>query len=76
MTFDNFTIKAQEAVRHAVDRASAGGQQAVGSVHLLSGVLEVGENVTRFLLGKAGVPEARLRQVVDSALQAMPRDCT
>lgn len=72
MTFDNFTIKAQEAVRHAVDRASAGGQQAVGSVHLLSGVLEVGENVTRFLLGKAGVPEARLRQVVDSALQAMP----
>ena len=73
MTFDNFTIKAQEAVRHAVDRASAGGQQAVGSVHLLSGVLEVGENVTRFLLGKAGVPEARLRQVVDSALQAMPR---
>ncbi|MGN1260026.1 MAG: ATP-dependent Clp protease ATP-binding subunit, partial [Alloprevotella sp.] len=73
MTFDNFTIKAQEAVRHAVDRASAGGQQAVGSVHLLSGVLEVGENVTQFLLGKAGVPEARLRQVVDSALQAMPR---
>ena len=73
MTIDNFTIKAQEAVRHAVERASAAGQQAVSGVHLLCGVLEAGENVTQFLLGKAGVPEARLRQVVDSAIQAMPR---
>ena len=35
MTFDNFTIKAQEAVREAVNRASSSGQQSIEPVHLL-----------------------------------------
>ena len=55
MKFDNFTIKAQEAVQQALNKAERGGQQAVGTVHLLLGVLEVGENVTQFLFGKMGV---------------------
>ena len=41
MNFDNFTIKAQEAVQQAVNRAQSGGQQAVTSVHLLAGILQV-----------------------------------
>ena len=52
MNFDNFTIKAQQAVQQAVDSAQQNGQQAITPVHLLAGVLAVGENVTKFIFGK------------------------
>ena len=73
MTFDNFTIKAQQAVQTAADRATQSGQQAITPVHLLSGVLAVGENVTQFIFGKLGVNEHTLRAAVDSELQHQPR---
>ena len=73
MTQDKFTIKAQEAIQHAIGLASQAGGQAVGALHLLAGVLHVGENVTQFLLGKTGVNEARLQQVVQSELASLPR---
>ena len=46
MNFNNFTIKSQEAVQQAVNLTQARGQQAIEPVHLLAGVLKVGENVT------------------------------
>ncbi|MFW5582082.1 MAG: ATP-dependent chaperone ClpB [Bacteroidales bacterium] len=73
MKFDNFTIKSQEAVQHAIDRAQALGHQAIGCAHLLSGVLAAGENVTQFLFGKTGVQEQMLRRALDSQLQSLPR---
>ena len=73
MTFDNFTIKAQQAVQTAVDRATQSGQQAITPVHLLGGVLAVGENVTQFIFGKLGVNEHALQQAVQSELQHQPR---
>lgn len=73
MTLDKFTIKAQEAVRNALDRAVADGCQAVGTLHLLYGVMGVGENVTQFLFGKTGVNERALHAVLDAALTKQPR---
>ena len=73
MKFDNFTIKSQEVVQHAIDRAQALGHQAIGCAHLLSGVLAAGENVTQFLFGKTGVQEQMLRRALDSQLQSLPR---
>ena len=73
MKFDNFTIKSQEAVQHAIDRAQALGHQAIGCAHLLSGVLAAGENVTQFLFGKTGIQEPVLRRALDSQLQSLPR---
>lgn len=73
MNFNNFTIKAQEAVQKAVDRAKAGGQQAITPTHLLAGVLEAGENVTQYLLGKLGVNEKMLVTAVENQLASMPR---
>ena len=70
MKFDNFTIKAQEAVQQALNKAERGGQQAVGTIHLLLGVLEVGENVMQFLFGKMGV---NLQQVAQNATQEAAR---
>ena len=73
MKFDNFTLKAQEAVQHAVERATGGGQQAVGAIHLLAGVLAVGENVTQFIFGKTGVNANIMQAAVEAALQNGPR---
>ena len=38
MTFDKFTIKAQEAVQAVAGRAQSAGQQAIEPVHLLYGI--------------------------------------
>jgi len=73
MKFENFTIKAQEAVQQALNKAERGGQQAVGTIHLLLGVLEVGENVTQFLFGKMGVNLQTLTQNAAQAAARLPR---
>ena len=54
MTFDKFTLKAQEAIQEAVNLVQARGQQAIEPEHLLAGILKVGENVTNFLFQKQG----------------------
>ncbi|WP_337417994.1 ATP-dependent chaperone ClpB [Prevotellamassilia timonensis] len=73
MNFDNFTIKAQQSLQQAIDRAQQNGQQAITPVHLLAGVLAVGENVTQFVFGKMGVNEHALQAAVNSELQRQPR---
>ena len=73
MNFENFTIKAQEAVQKAVDRATGSGQQAVTALHLLYGLMAVGENVTKFLFGKTGVSDTQVQSAVESELQHLPR---
>ena len=73
MNFDHFTIKAQEALQQAVQRASQGGQQAIEPLHVLAGVLAVGENVTRFLLSKLGVNEKNLTDTISRQLAHRPR---
>lgn len=73
MNFDNFTIKAQQALQQAIDRAQQNGQQAITPVHLLVGVLAVGENVTQFVFGKMGVNEHALQAAVNNELQRQPR---
>ena len=73
MNIDKYTIKAQEAVQAALRRASSGGQQAIEPEHLLSGVLEVGENVTNFIFNKLGVNGQQLRSVLENQLRSLPR---
>ena len=73
MNFDNFTLKAQEAVQHALQRAAELHHQVITPTHILYGVLDVGENVTRFIFGKVGVNEKTLRTAVDHELQSLAR---
>ena len=37
MNFDNFTIKAQQALQQALQRAASGGPHALEAVHHLAG---------------------------------------
>ena len=73
MNIEKYTIKAQEAVQAALRRASSGGQQAIEPEHLLSGILEVGENVTKYIFNKLSVNEQQLRTVLDGQLKSLPR---
>lgn len=50
MTFDKFTIKAQEAVQEAVNTAQRAGQQTIEPVHLLAGMMNKGKGCLRLHL--------------------------
>ena len=73
MNFDNFTIKSQEAIQEAVNQVSRRGQQLIEPVHLLAGVLKVGENVTNFIFQKLGMNEQQIKLVLDKQLESLPK---
>ncbi|MFA7493540.1 MAG: ATP-dependent chaperone ClpB [Proteiniphilum sp.] len=73
MNFNNFTIKAQEAVQKAIDLARGNNQQMIEPAHLLKGVMLVGENITSFLFQKLGVNPQNLERVLDKEIESFPR---
>lgn len=73
MNFNNFTIKSQEAVQEAVNLTQARGQQAIEPVHLLAGVLKVGENVTNFIFQKLGMNAQQIALVIDKQIDSLPK---
>ncbi|MCB9306706.1 MAG: ATP-dependent chaperone ClpB [Lewinellaceae bacterium] len=73
MTYDNFTIKAQEAILQAQQIAAGYEQQNVDTAHLLKGMLEVDDSVTDFLLKKAGVSMSRFEQELDKLVWETPK---
>ncbi|MDI3505377.1 MAG: ATP-dependent Clp protease ATP-binding subunit ClpB [Bacteroidota bacterium] len=73
MNFNNFTIKAQEAVQKAIDLAQANGQQMIEPGHVLKGVMLVGENVTNYLFQKLEVNIRSLESGLDKQIESYPR---
>ncbi|MBL7783621.1 MAG: ATP-dependent chaperone ClpB [Saprospiraceae bacterium] len=73
MTYDNFTIKAQEAILQAQQIAAGYEQQSVDSAHLLKGILNADDSVTDFLLKKTGVNMARFEEELDKLIWETPR---
>jgi len=73
MTFDKFTIKAQEIVQAAVNKGQSLGQQTIEPVHLLAGVMDKGKDITNFLFQKLGVNPQRIETLVDSELNHLSR---
>ena len=73
MNFNNFTIKSQEAVQKAVEITSANGQQAIEPVHLLKGVVDVGESLVNYIFQKLGVNVNLLKTAVDREIASLPK---
>ena len=73
MTFDNFTIKAQEAVQEAVNTAQRAGQQAVEPVHLLQGILVKAKDEVNFIFQKLGVSLQQVETLVQSEISHLPK---
>src|ERR1700759_1574142 len=73
MNFNNFTIKAQEAVQKASEIATGNQQQAIENAHLLKGLLLVDENVISYLLKKLNVNLNRLNDTLDQQIASYPK---
>ena len=73
MNFKNFTIKSQEALQEAISLVERNGQQSVEPVHLMSGILNVGENVTNFLFSKLGINAQSFSDIILRESQSFPK---
>ena len=73
MNMDKYTIKAQEAVQEALKRVQRQGQQVIEPEHLLSGVMQVAEEVTRFIFQKLGMNPTTVQQAVDAQISSLPK---
>ena len=73
MTFDKFTIKAQEVVQEAVNITQRQGQQSIEPIHLLKGVMVKAKDVATYIFQKLGVNANQVDMVVDSEIQRQPR---
>jgi len=73
MNFNNFTIKAQEAIQQASAIAEGNQQQAIETAHLLKGLLTVDENVVSYVLKKLNVNLNVLNQNLDAQIGKFPK---
>lgn len=73
MTFDKFTIKAQEAVQEAVNIAQEAQQQVIEPTHLLQGIIQKSRDVTNFVFQKLGVNTSQIEKLVQQELRRLPR---
>ena len=73
MTFDKFTIKAQEAVQAAVNIAQRNGQQTIEPVHLLSGIIEKAPDVTNYIFQKLGMNGNQIAMLLQQEMQHLSR---
>ena len=73
MNFNKFTIKAQEAIQEAANRAQALGQQAIEPIHILGGILHAEERIASFLLQKTGANLQQITADVAREEQRLPK---
>jgi ATP-dependent Clp protease ATP-binding subunit ClpB len=71
MNLSQFTIKAQDAIQKAFEIAGGYQHQAIENGHLLKGILETEENVTRFLLNKMGA--GQVLPVLNKMIESYPK---
>ncbi len=73
MNFNNFTIKAQEAVQKAQEIAQAYQNPTIDNIHLLKGIMTVDENVVPYLLKKLNVNTEMVGKALDQMIGSLPK---
>jgi ATP-dependent Clp protease ATP-binding subunit ClpB len=73
MRLDKLTIKAQEALSVALDKAGEAGNPEIAPVHILSALAEQQGGAVESVLKRLGVPVARLQDEVAQRLSNLPR---
>lgn len=68
MNFNNYTVKAQEAIQKAIEIATANGQQAIETAHILKGIDLTDESVIHFIFKKLAVAHSAFRQKLDALI--------
>lgn len=73
MTYENFTIKAQDAILKAQQIASGLDQQVVDSSHLAKAIIETDEKLVEFMIGKLGANLQKIKFELDTEIRKLPR---
>jgi ATP-dependent Clp protease ATP-binding subunit ClpB len=73
MTYDNFTIKAQEAILKAQQIAGSLEQQGVATVHLLRGIIDTDEKLAEFLFQKMEINIPLLKRELNKEIDKTPK---
>ncbi len=73
MNFNQYTIKAQEVIQHAVQVAQAAQQQTVETGHVLKALLDEDPDTSGFLLKKANVQPQLLSRTLEAVLTGYPK---
>ena len=72
MNLQKFTVKAQETVQDALERAAGQNHQGVEPAHLLTALLADGDGVAVTVLRRIGASPDRLRQRAEQAMEKLP----
>lgn len=73
MNFNQYTIKAQEVVQHAVQIAQGKQQQVVETGHILKAILEEDPNTSQFLAKKLNVVLPNVNTRLETIINGYPR---
>ena len=73
MRLDKLTIKAQEALSAALEKASDRAHPEISSLHLLSALIEQKSGAVESIMKRLGIPTTQLVGEVEQRLSALPR---
>jgi ATP-dependent Clp protease ATP-binding subunit ClpB len=73
MNFNNYTIKAQEAIQKASEIATGNQQQSIETAHILKGIMLTDENVFNFVNKKLSVNTKNLQLALDAMISGLPK---
>ncbi len=73
MNFNNFTIKAQEALQQAQIIAQSHEHQQIENEHLYKAISEIDKNVLPFILKKINVNNNLIKQILDKELESFSK---
>lgn len=73
MNFNQYTIKAQEAIQKAAELSQSGNNQALEDGHLLKALLSSDESIVQTMLKKMGTNTSYLSNKADELIAAYPK---
>ncbi len=73
MTYDHFTVNAQEAILKAQQIAGGLEQQVVDTTHILKGIMETDPKLTEFLLQKSSFNVTTLKRDINLEIEKYPK---
>ena len=73
MNFNNFTIKSQEAIQSALSLVQRKGQQQIEPQHIYMGLVDVGENIIKYIFQKLNINENLVNNTISKDIESMPK---
>lgn len=73
MTYDNFTVNAQEVILKAQQLAGSLSQQGVDTIHLMRGIFDTDNKLAEFIFSKLGINIPALKKDINNELEKYPK---